>query len=118
MFLVPPLIGMFSLSLIILFPVKYVLIIGTILIFSIGSARDSIFLTQIQLRIKSFNRATTTSALGVIKSVLDIPILFLVGYLVNRNVSYAFYVSLVLFAVVIVFANIKKEDILVDESAK
>lgn len=85
--------------------------IATIISLILGTFRDPIFFEQINLRIKSYNRATTTSMLTVIRSFFDIPVLLFIGYLSNIDYSYAFYAVLVLYLISTLFFSIKRNDI-------
>jgi len=61
-------------------------------------------------RSRSFNRATTLSLSNLLKSILDIPLLFIGGILVGINMSYPFVFSFILGLIVIVFFRIRKSD--------
>lgn len=96
--------SIFSTNLVIIF-------IACVAVILVGTFRDPFFMTQMQARIPSSNRATATSALNTIKNSSDIPILLLIGYLASININYVLVVSGVMFASSIIFLRIKKEDI-------
>ena len=98
--------SLFSQNLIILFICCVVLLLT-------GVSRDPFFLSQIQARIPSFNRATVTSTLNALKNLSDIPLLLLIGYLAKNNINYVLLVSGILFLISIIFLRIKKEDLVV-----
>lgn len=100
------LVSLFSSNLILLF-------LSCVAILLTGVTRDPFFLTQMQARIPSFNRATATSTLNTIKNITDIPILLLIGFLAKLNTDYVLIVSAVLFLVPIFLIRIKKEDLAV-----
>ena len=86
----------------------------TTLLIIIGVIRDPFFNQQIQWRLKSQNRATTSSVMGLLKSLLDIPILLLSGYLASLSSQAIMLVPIVLSLVALIFFRIKKEDILLE----
>lgn len=85
--------------------------LATTIILTTGPIRDPYFTEIIQHKLKSYNRATSTSLLNFFKSVVDIPILLISGLLATTDIKNVVYVgiSLVLFAMV--FFPIKKENI-------
>ena len=85
--------------------------VATILLMILGTVRDPLFFQQINLHVKSFNRATTMSVLNVIKSIFDIPILLLVGYLADIDFKYVYLMVLSLFVYSLFFLRIEKKDI-------
>lgn len=90
-----------------------ILFSACVILLVVGTIRDPLFLAQMQERIPSFNRATATSTLNIIKNISDVPILLLVGYLATINVNYVLIVSGILFLIPILFLRIKKEEIVV-----
>ncbi len=88
-----------------------VIFISCVVVILVGTFRDPFFMTQMQARIPSNNRATATSALNTIKNSSDIPILLLIGYLASININYILVVSGIMFAASILFLRIKKEDL-------
>ncbi len=88
-----------------------VLFISCVVLLTVGTIRDPLFLSQMQSRIPSFNRATATSTLNTIKNISDIPLLLLVGYLAKININYVLIVSGILFLIPILFLRIKKEEV-------
>ena len=82
-----------------------------VILLIVGTIRDPLFLAQMQARIPSFNRATATSTLNMIKNISDIPILILVGYLANIDVRYVLLVAFALFVIPLFWLRIEKEDL-------
>ena len=74
-------------------------------------AREPVFAHAMNRRIHSRSRATTLSNLNVFKAVLDIPILFLSGWLAKINLEYIFLVAIGLCVVTLVFFSIRKSDL-------
>lgn len=62
---------------------KLALYFCSIILLTVATVRDPFFFQQIHYRIKSYNRATTSSILGIFKSFSDIPILILSGYIAS-----------------------------------
>jgi MFS family permease len=56
----------------------------------------------------SFNRATTLSLSNFLKSILDIPLIFIASVLIGININYPFIFSLTLVIIVIIFFRIPK----------
>jgi MFS family permease len=88
---------------------KWLACVLSIFILITVSARDPFFNQQIQWRIKSFNRATTGSILGIFKSMSDIPLLFLSGYLASFGGRWVMLLPITLSLTVLIFLRIKKE---------
>lgn len=107
----PPLIGFVAIVASILTSNLIVLFSACIVLLVVGTIRDPLFMSQIQSRIPSYNRATITSTLNTIKNVSDVPILLLVGYLAAININYVLIISAILFIFPIVFLRIKKEEL-------
>jgi len=63
------------------------------------TARWPIFSDLFNSYSKSFNRATTLSLSNIIKSILEIPMILLTGYLIVKNVAYPFYIMLFLLVI-------------------
>ena len=108
----PIVLGIVALFAFLVFDNKWILALASVPILVIGTVRDPIFFEQINLRIKSFNRATTTSVLNIIKSFFDIPILLLVGWLSKFGTNYGIIIGIVLFVIALVFFSFKKKDYL------
>ncbi len=108
-FRIPNILGLIGVLGVLLFKDKWILYVFSILPIFSGNARDPIFLAQIQQRIKSFNRATTTSSLNVITNIVNLPFLLLAGFLANINLKYPLIISLVLFLTSLVFFPIKEK---------
>lgn len=109
--LIPQLLGFAGIVLTLISSNLFVIFISCVMVILVGTFRDPFFLTQMQARIPSFNRATATSTLNTIKNAMDIPLLFLVGYLSKININYVLIVSGIMFLVSIIFVRIKKEEI-------
>ena len=109
--LIPQIVGLVGIILTLISSNIVVLFISCIAVILVGTFRDPFFLTQMQARIPSFNRATATSTLHTIKNIMDIPILLLVGYLASLNVNYVLVVSAILFAIPLIFMRIKEEEL-------
>ena len=93
------------------------LYVCSIILLTIATIRDPLFTQQIQWRLKSFNRATTGSILGIFKGVSDIPVLLLSGYLSSLGGKYVLVLPVILTLIVIIFFRIKKEYILSEPAA-
>ncbi len=87
----------------------------SISILTVATIRDPLFTQQIQWRLKSYNRATTGSILGIFKGVSDIPVLLLSGYLATFGGKWVLVTSVMLALIVIIFFGIKKEYIIAEE---
>ena len=57
----------------------------------------------------SFNRSTTLSLVSLLKSILDIPLLFLAAIMVKFDVNFPFYITFVLALIVVLFLRLPKE---------
>lgn len=77
-----------------------------------GVIREPFFTQQIQWRLKSQNRATTGSAIGLLKSVLDIPILLLCGYLASFGWRVVMVVPILLSTLTLIFFRLRQDSIL------
>jgi len=55
----------------------------------------------------SYNRATTLSLSNFLKSILDIPLLFIASILIDNNINYPFVLALILSFIVVVFFRVK-----------
>jgi len=72
---------------------SFVLLLITI---GVGSAREPIFAHMVNERVCSRSRATTLSNLNVIKSIFDIPVLLLAGWLASQSITFPLYLGAVL----------------------
>jgi len=109
--LIPQIVGLVGIVLSLVTSNLVVLFVSCVAIILVGTFRDPFFLTQMQARIPSFNRATATSTLNTIKNIMDLPLLLLVGYLASLNVNYVLATSGVLFAFSILFLRINRGDL-------
>jgi MFS family permease len=91
-----------------------VLFTACVVLLIVGTIRDPFFLSQMQAKIPSFNRATATSTLNTIKNISDVPLLILVGLLAKININYVLIISAVLFLIPLIFLKIKKEELVVN----
>lgn len=94
---------------------KWLIYIATMGILLLGSVRDPYFTEVIQYRLKSYNRATTTSIFNFFKSVFDIPLLFISGLVANGNIKNVLLIPIILFAITILFFNINGKDLTYDK---
>jgi MFS family permease len=86
----------------------------TIFLVITGVIREPFFTQQIQWRLKSQNRATTGSAIGFLKSLLDIPILLFCGYLASFSWRVVLLVPVFLSALTLIFFRLQQKDILLE----
>lgn len=91
---------------------KYLIYIAITFFFSIASVRDPYFTELLQNKLKSYNRATSTSLLNFFKSVLDIPLLLLSGLMAFGNIKNTVIIPIAIFIFVIIFVRIKRTDII------
>ena len=87
------------------------LYISAITLLSVGTIRDPFFFQQIHYRIKSFNRATTSSILGIFKSISDVPILLLSAYMASLGGKWLMVVPITLSTLALLFFRVKPEHI-------
>jgi len=80
------------------------------------TAREPVFAHTMNRHINSRSRATTLSNLNVLKAVLDIPILFLAGWLANIDVEYVFVVAIGLCVTTLLFFSIRNRDLLLTKA--
>ncbi len=102
-------------TLILLFVVLYVLhphpyVLYPIFIFSVSIQgwRKPLFSEFFNKQSKSYNRATTLSLSNFMKSMLDIPIVLLAAFLIERDTIYPYILSLTLCLVVITFFRLHR----------
>lgn len=88
---------------------KLTLYFSSIVLLAVGTIRDPFFFQQIHYRIKSYNRATTASILGVFKNVADIPLLLLSGYLASLGGKWIMILPITLSFIALIFFRIKPE---------
>lgn len=109
---IPPILGLASVVLSLMTSNLVILFACCVILLIVGTIRDPLFLSVMQSRIPSFNRATATSTLNTIKNITDVPILLVVGYLAKVNMNYVLVTSAILFLIPILFMRIKNEDII------
>ncbi len=103
---------LFSLFIFIFTENQLALYLTSISILTVATIRDPLFTQQIQWRLKSVNRATTGSILGIFKGVSDIPVLILSGYLASYGGKLVLVLPVLLTLAVLVLFRIKKEYII------
>ncbi len=94
---------------------KWVLALLALFPLSFGTTRDPIFVYQLNLRIKSFNRATTNSVFNFMRGFFDVPISFLTGYLVVSGVNNVYFIIIAIFILCLTVFSIKKTDLLFEK---
>lgn len=107
----PPILGFIAITLSLLTTNLYILFFCCVVLLTVGTIRDPLFLSVMQARIPSFNRATAISTLNTIKNIIDVPILLTVGYLAKIDIHYVLVTAGILFLIPIVFMRIGKEDL-------
>lgn len=88
---------------------KLVLYFTSIILLTIATVRDPFFFQQIHWRIKSFNRATASSILGVFKDFSDIPLLIISGYIASLGGKWIMILPVGLSLIAILFFKVKDE---------
>jgi MFS family permease len=88
---------------------KYFFLVIFSLIMFLEVARWPLYSEFFNKRSKSFNRATTLSLANFLKSILDIPLLFIASILISKNITYPFILALILSLIVIVFFRLPKK---------
>jgi MFS family permease len=86
---------------------KLALYFSAIVLLTIATIRDPFFFQQIHYRIKSYNRATTSSILGIFKGLSDIPLLLLSGYIASFGGKWIMTLPIALSLIAITFFRIK-----------
>lgn len=82
-----------------------------VLVIGIGSGREPAFAHAVNRRIVSHSRATTLSNLNVIKSILDIPVYLLAGWLAVKGYDYVLELALTLCLVALVFFPLREREL-------
>ena len=90
---------------------KWCILSGLGLVFFFESSRWPLYSQLYNQRSHSFNRATTLSLANFLKSVLDIPLLFVGSILVGVSTFYPFVFSFVLVFLFYVGARFSKKDV-------
>jgi len=104
-----PVIALFCTLLILWGQNRWIVYIASMGVLLLGSIRDPFFTEIVQNRLKSYNRATSTSIFNFFKSVLDIPILYFSGLLALSNVRNVLYISIILFVFVVIVLPIRRK---------
>ncbi len=86
---------------------KLVIYISAIVLLTVSAIRDPFFFQQIHWRIKSYNRATVSSILGIFKVVSDIPLLLLSGYIASFGGKWIMVLPIALSLIVLLFFKVK-----------
>lgn len=110
-FRIVPVLALFSAIYIFIGTNRLFVYIASMAILILCSVRDPYFTEIVQNRLKSYNRATTTSVFNLFKSIFDIPILFVSGLLANGNIKNVLLIPIFLFAFVILFLQVTNDDI-------
>lgn len=76
-----------------------------------ASIREPMFSRFLNAHIKSESRATTLSQINALKGFIDIPVLLLVGFLVNAHPDALYVIGIILCVSVLVFSPIRRIDI-------
>ncbi len=86
---------------------KLVIYISAIVLLTVSAIRDPFFFQQIHWRIKSYNRATVSSILGIFKGASDIPLLLLSGYIASFGGKWIMVLPIALSLIVLLFFKVK-----------
>ncbi len=81
----------------------FVVLISIMLLLFSERIRWSLYSQFFNNYSNSFNRATTISLSHFLKSILDLPLLFLAAILVEQNMTYPFFLTIILAFIVIIF---------------
>ncbi len=89
------------------------LVIAAALAVSLGlnGMRESVFGHAVNKRLKSHSRATTLSNLNVLKSFLDIPLLWIAGFLSNQSLTYPLLLAAAMCSVALLFFPIRAREL-------
>ncbi len=101
-----------------IFKDKWVLYILAWFPLTFGSARDPIFVHQINLRIESFNRATTNSIFNFLRGVFDVPLNLFTGILVGININFVYLMIIFVYLACLSIFAIKPKDLMVAKDEK
>jgi hypothetical protein len=74
----------------------------------VQNLREPFFAHAMNKRIASHNRATTLSSLWFIKSILDIPVLLLAGWLATQDLRLVFILAFILCMVTVFFLPVRE----------
>lgn len=88
---------------------KLALYFCSIVLLTVATARDPFFTQQIQWRLKSYNRATTGSILGIFKGAIDIPVLLLSGYIASFGGKWVMALPISIALLILLFFRVKKK---------
>ncbi len=103
--------GMLFLLLVPLVRTPVVLFICAFFAIVLLGVREPIFADMVNKHIHSGSRATTLSNLSMLKGILDIPILFLTGWLAAKDPRFVFCIGASLCLVVLVFFPVRHQDV-------
>ncbi|MFC1787960.1 MFS transporter [Patescibacteria group bacterium] len=92
--------------------VSWILFVALLLFQIVTTIRIPVFAQIMNKRIKSRSRATTLSNLNVFKSILDIPILLLAGYLATTSLYSTFIIAIALCLATLIFFPIRQKDLI------
>ena len=91
--------------------ISWLLFIFILITIVLETVREPVFAHAMNSRINSRSRATTLSNLNVFKAILDIPILFIAGWIAKINLEYVFLVAIGLCVMTLLFFSIRKRDL-------
>jgi MFS family permease len=100
------------------FPQPTWIFLGSLVALIASSFREPVFAHAMNQRIKSRSRATTLSNLYVLKAVLDIPLLFLAGFLALKDPRFVYIVCILLCCGVLLFVPVRERDVLTVAAAE
>lgn len=89
----------------------YAIFFTCLLLLLFANVREPVFAHAVNQRVRSHSRATTLSNLNVIKSLLDIPLLLLTGWLAAMDPRFVFVVGALLCLMVMAFFTIQEKDV-------
>lgn len=92
------------------FPNRYFLLFSLLFFFVLENIRLPLFSEYFNKFSFSHNRATMLSMTNLLKSVLDIPLIFFASILINYNIIYVFIFSFLLCLISILFFRVLKID--------
>lgn len=98
-----------ALFILILFPHPYLVFASILAISFTEITRNALYSQFFNNFSNSFNRATTMSLANFLKSILDLPLLFLAAILVKQNMTYPFILTILLALSTILFFKISSK---------
>ena len=95
----------------------YAIMVTVMLLFFVERIRMSLFSQFFNTASRSFNRATTISLSNFLKSLLDLPLLFIAAIIISRSSIYPFIFIVVLSSVVVVFFRLSSQKLYVPKTS-